>query len=349
MVPLALSMVAYIRAFFVPRHQLALEAAALRQQLAVFKRKQSRLRLHRLDRFFWTALRRVYSGWTEALIIVKPETVVSWHRAGFRLFWRWRSRQRRPGRPKVSGEIRQLIRRMKAENPTWGAPRIHGELLQLGFTIAEPTVSRYLRRLKHHSEESKDKRWRAFLNNHREVIAAFDFFTVPSLTFRTLHCFFVIAHGRRRVLHFNVTAHPTSDWIVQQLRDALPLPCSYRYILFDRDAKFGNEVFEFLEASGVRPIRTTARSPWQNGIAERWVGSARRELLDHVIPLNEQHLRRLGREYLAYYHEDRTHIGLEKTTPARRPIEACPRHAGNVLALPRIGGLHHRYTWSQAA
>ena len=138
MLTLAFSMVAYIRAFFGPRHQLALEAAALRQQLAVLKRNQTHLRVHRLDRFFWTALRRVYSGWAEALIIVKPETVVSWHRAGFRLFWRWRSRQLRPGRPKVSGEIRQLIGRMKAENPTWGAPRIHGELLQLGFTIAEP-------------------------------------------------------------------------------------------------------------------------------------------------------------------------------------------------------------------
>ena len=180
MVSLALSMVAYMRAFFVPRHKLALEAAALRQQLAVLKRKRTRFRLHRLDRFFWTALRRVYSGWTEALIIVKPETVVSWHRAGFRLFWRWRSRQRRPGRPRISGEIRQLIRRMRAENPTWGAPRIHGELLQLGFKIAEPTVSRYLRRLKRHPDEGKAKRWLAFLNNHREVIAAFDFFTVPA-------------------------------------------------------------------------------------------------------------------------------------------------------------------------
>jgi putative transposase len=170
MVSLALSVVAYVRAFFVPRHQLALEAAALRQQLAVFKRKQSRLRLHRLDRFFWTALRRVYSGWTEALIIVKPETVVSWHRAGFRLFWRWRSRQRRPGRPQVSAEIRQLIRRMKAENPTWGAPRIHGELLQLGFTLAEPTVSRYLRRLKHHPEESRTKRRRAFFNTSTTTV-----------------------------------------------------------------------------------------------------------------------------------------------------------------------------------
>src|SRR6266852_8623840 len=148
MVTLAFALVAYVRAFFVSRHKLALEAVALRQQLAVFKRKQIRPKLRRLDRLFWIALRHLWPGWTEALIIVKPETMVSWHRAGFRLFWRWRSRIRRPGRPKVSEEIRHLIRRMKAENPTWGAPRIHGELLQLGFHISEPTVSRYLQRLR---------------------------------------------------------------------------------------------------------------------------------------------------------------------------------------------------------
>ena len=301
MVTLALAMVAYLRSFFVARHKLALEAAALRQQLAVFKRKQSRPRLHRLDRLFWTALRLLWSGWTEALIIVKPETVVSWHRAGFRLFWRLRSRFRQPGRPTVSEEIRQLIRRMKAENPSWGAPRIHGELLHLGFDISEPTVSRYLRRLKRHHDAGKAKRWWVFLNNHREVIAAFDFFTVPTIRFRVLYCFFVIEHGRRKILHLNVTAHPTSDWIVQQLREALPLPCRYQYMLFDRDAKFGADVLGFLKASGIKPIRTSIRSPWQNGVAERWVGSCRREMLDHVIPLNEQHLRRLGRDYLAYY------------------------------------------------
>jgi hypothetical protein len=212
MVPLVLAMIAYLRAFLVPRHRLALEAAALRQQLAVFKRKQPRPRLQHLDRVFWFALRRLWSGWTDALIIVQPETVVSWHRAGFRLLWRWRSRS--PGRPKVTKEIRELIRRMKAENPRWGAPRIHGELLQLGFEISEPTVSRYLQRLKRRRDEGKAKRWLAFLNNHREVIAAFDFFTVPTLRFRTLYCFFVIEHGRRRILHFNCTAHPTGDWIV---------------------------------------------------------------------------------------------------------------------------------------
>jgi putative transposase len=280
---------------------------------------------------------------------VKPETVVTWHRAGFRLFWRWRSRWRLPGRPPVSAEVRQLIRRMRAENPSWGAPRIHGELLQLGFDISEPTVSRYLRRLKPRHDEGKAKRWLAFLNNHREVIAAFDFFTVPTLTFRVLYCLFVIEHNRRRILHFNVTAHPTSDWIVQQLREALPLPCHYRYALFDRDAKFGGEIVKFLQGTGIKVIRPSVRSPWQNGVAERWVGSARREMLDHIIPLNEEHLRRLGRAYVAYYHEDRTHLGLEKETPAVRLIEWRPAQSRKPLSLRRIGGLHHRYTWSKAA
>jgi len=342
-----LPMMAYLRAFFLPRHRLALESVALRHQLAVFKRKQPRPRLHRFDRLFWMALRRWYTGWADALILVKPETVVSWHRAGFRLFWRWKSRP--AGRRRVSAEIRFLIRKMKNENPIWGAPRIHGELLQLGFEISEPTVSRYLKRLKGRQDDGKAQRWLAFLNNHREVIAAFDFFTIPTLTFQTLYCFFVIEHGRRRLLHFNCTAHPTCQWIVQQLREALPLPCPYRYVLFDHDAKFGQDVFEFLRATGIKPLRTSVRSPWQNGVAERWVGSARREMLDHVIPLNERHLRRLCLEYLAYYHDDRTHIGLDKTTPSRRPIELPPTDTSRIQSRPRIGGLHHRYYWTEAA
>jgi transposase InsO family protein len=342
-------MFAYVRALFVSRHKLALETVALRQQLAVFKRKQSRPELRRLDRLFWITLRALWPGWTESLILVKPETVVSWHRTGFRLFWRWRSRFRHSGRPKISAEIRQLIRRMKTDNPSWGAPRIHGELLQLGFTISEPTVSRYLRRLKCHHDEGKAKRWTAFLNNHREVVAAFDFFTVPTLTFRVLYCLFVIEHGRRRILHFNTTAHPTSEWILQQLREAFPLPCPQRYVVLDRDAKFGSDVIDFLKASGIKPIRTSIRSPWQNGVAERWIGSFRREMTDHVIPLNERHLKRLANEYLTYYHEDRTHKSLGKQTPGRRPIQSRPATGSEILALPRIGGLHHRYCWTEAA
>jgi transposase InsO family protein len=278
-----------------------METVALRQQLAVYKRKQPHPKLHRFDRLFWVVVRQVWSNWSQALILVTADTVTSWHRAGYRLFWRWRSRPRRVGRPKVTEEVRHLIHRMKRENPSWGAPRIHGELILLGFDISEPTVSRYLRRLRRVPDKSKATQWTAFLNNHREAIAAFDFFTVPNLWFRTLYCFFAIEHGRRRILHFNVTFHPTSDWIVQQLREAFPLPCPYRYVLFDHDCKFGTEVLDFLRSSDLEPVRTSIGCPWQNGTAERWVGSVRRELLDHVIPLNEYHLRRLGRDYVAYY------------------------------------------------
>ncbi len=346
---LVLAVIAYCRAFFIGRHRLGLEVAALRQQLVVFKRKQPRPHLCDLDRTFWVALRRLWPGWANALIIVKPDTVVSWHRAAFRLFWRWRSRPKRLGRPSVSVEIQQLIRRMESENPSWGAPRIHGELLQLGFEVSEPTVSRYLQRLKRQPDKSKVQRWLAFLQNHREVIAAFDFFTVPTLSFRVLYCFFVIEHHRRRILHFNVTAHPTSDWILQQLREALPLPCPYRYVIYDRDRKFGTEVHSFLKASRIKSVRTSVRSPWQNGVAERWVGSIRREMLDHVIPLEERHLIRLSLEYVRYYHDDRTHIGLNKETPGARPTESRPNAVRALRAEKRIGGLHHRYTWAPAA
>ena len=343
------AMLAYLRAFFISRHSLALEAVALRQQLAVYKRKHPRPKLRSSDRLFWLVLRSISNRWSEALILVKPETVVAWHRAGYRLFWRWRSRPLRAGRPKVAKEVRNLIRRMKTENPTWGAPRIHGELLLLGFDVSEPTVSRYLQQLKRTPQESKAKQWLVFLNNHREVLAALDFFTIPSLSFRTFYCFFAIEHHRRRILQFNVTLHPTSDWIVQQLREAFPLPCRSQYVLFDHDAKFGNAVLNFLQSSGLKPLRTSVCSPWQNGTAERWVGSARRELFDRIIPLNEYHLRRLGREYVAYYHDDRTHIGLNKATPSHRPTEQRPLEKSHICSVPRLGGLHHRYSWSEAA
>ena len=347
MVALVVSAMAYLRAFIVSRHRLGLEAAALRQQLVVFKRKRPRPPLRNIDRLFWVALRSAWSGWAGALMMVKAETVVSWHRAGFRLFWRLRSRPL--GRPPINPEVSSLIRRMKVDNPGWGAPRIHGELLRLGFDISEPTVSRYLRALKKRTDGEKSKSWMAFLNNHREVIAAFDFFTVPTLTFRVLYCFFVIEHHRRRILHFNVAAHPSGEWIVQQLREAFPLPCPYRYVVFDHDSKFSGNVEAFLKHSGLKAVRTGIRCPWQNGVAERWVESIRREMLDYVIPLNEAHLYRLSQEYIRYYHQDRTHIALNKDTPGERDIEPRPFPASRVLAAPRIGGLHHRHLWSAAA
>lgn len=209
--------------------------------------------------------------------------------------------------------MQSLIRRLAAENSEWGAPKIQGELQKLGFEVSERTVARYLQRLRRRKDPGKS--WRAFLANHREAIVAMDFFAVPTLNFKLLYGFFVIEHTRRRILHFNITRYPSSDWVVQQLREAFPEAVPYRYLILDRDSKFDANVIDFLEATGLKPTRTSVQSPWQNGIAERWVGSCRREILDHVIPLHEEHLRRLISEYLNYYHDDRIHDSLEKDTP----------------------------------
>jgi putative transposase len=333
--------------FFRSRYSLALELLALRQQLGVLKRKNPRPRLRILDRAFWILLRRLWPGWSNILVIVKPETVVAWHRCGFRLLWRLRSPSGRVGRPSIEAEIRALIRQMAKENPGWGAPRIHGELLKLGFDVSERTVARYLRRLS--PRDQARQLWATFLRNHREVIAAMDFFTVPTLTFRVLYCFFIIEHRRRKILHFNVTEHPTGSWIMQQLREAFPESCRYRYAILDRDAKFGKDVTDLLLSSGIKPKRISFRSPWQNGVAERWVGSCRRELLDHVIIVSEAHMRRLMRDYISYYHADRIHDSLEKDAPARRPVTFRPSQSAQVLSFPRAGGLHYRYDWQQVA
>ncbi len=346
MVSVVIAIVAYVRAFFVPRHRLALEAAALRQQLAVFNRNQPRPRLHRLDRLFWTALRRLYSGWADALILVKPEMVVSWHRAGFRLFWRWRSRQ--SGRPKVTKEIRELIRRLKAENPRWGAPRIHGELLQLGFEVSEPTVSRYLQGLEGRGDESKAKRWLAFLNNHREVIAAFDFFTVPTLRFQTLYCFFVIEHGRRRILHFNCTAHPTGEWIVQQLREALPLPCPYRYILFDRDAKFSNDVLVMLKASGIKPLRTSGAPGRTGSLNDGSAVLAAKCLITSSRSTNAISDASGVSIWRIITKTAHTSDWKRRRLPVGRSSDGRPQLAGSNLFLG-LAVVHHRYSRTKAA
>lgn len=236
---------------------------------------------------------------------------------------------------------------MAQENADWGAPKIHGELLKLGFVVSERSVARYLRRIRRRGDPSKE--WLTFLQNHREAIVAFDFFTVPTVTFQLLYCFFVIEHDRRKILHVNVTRHPTADWVVQQLREAFPEAAPYRYVILDRDSKFDHYVITFLKATGLRLKRTSIRSPWQNGIAERWVGSCRREILDHIIALSEGHLRRLLRDYVTYYHEDRIHDSLDKDTPRQREVEQRPAGNASVIAKPRLGGLHHRYAWRDAA
>jgi transposase InsO family protein len=241
----------------------------------------------------------------------------------------------------VSRELRETIFRMVAENRTWGAPRIHGELMMLGFDLSERTVLRWMRRAPRNPEPAK--LWTAFLSNNSETIAAMDFFTVPTLTFGVLYCFFVIAHDRRRILHCNVTRHPSSAWVAQQLRETFPYDEVPTYLIFDRAANFNEEVVSTMKSFGIQSKRTSFRSPWQNGVAERWVGNCRRDLLDHVIVLNETHLKRLMREYVRYYHDDRTHLALEKRTPAGRVAAADTDVTCEVLAMPRVGGLHHRY------
>jgi transposase InsO family protein len=230
---------------------------------------------------------------------------------------------------------------MVAENPTWGAPRIHGELKMLGFDISERTVLRWMRKTPRDPE--RITRWAVFLRNHRDAIAAMDFFTVPTLTFGVVYCFFVIAHDRRTILHLNATQHPTSAWTSQQFREAFPYDCAPQYVIFDRASNFGGDVVDTIKTFGIQPKRTSVRSPWQNGIAERFVGGCRRELLDHVIVLNEHHLNRLMNDYVRYYHEDRTHLGLAKETPGNRAAEKRSGTRYNVISLPRVGGLHHRY------
>jgi putative transposase len=229
----------------------------------------------------------------------------------------------------------------------WGAPRIHGELVKLGFRISERTVSRYVRAAR--PRRPPGTSWKTFLDNHREALAAMDFFVVPTLTFRLLYVLLVIQHDRRKVLLVNVTAHPTAAWVIQQLREAFPFETTARFILLDRDSMFSTAVCKALQHIKVQSVRTRYQSPWQNGVAERWIGTCRRELLDHVIVLNEEHLRRLLKEFVAYYQDDRTHMSLGKDPPVRRAVSLQPNPTAKVTSFRRVGGLHHRYEWHEAA
>jgi transposase InsO family protein len=279
----------------------------------------------------------LWRDWRSALVIVKPETVVAWHRAGFRLFWTWKVRHGQPGRPVISREIRDLIRKMCRENPGWGAPRIHGELLKLGIDVGESSVSKYMVR----SRRPPSQTWRTFLENHGKQLVSIDFFTVPTIRFQVLYVFLVLAHDRRRILHFNVTAHPTAQWTGQQLREAFPFDQLPRYLLRDRDAIFGNEFRAQVESMDIHEVLSAPRSPWQRAYVERVIGSIRRECLDQVIVLHETSLRRILGSYVDYYHRSRTHLSLRKDSPEPRSIQ--PPDMGSVVAVSQVSGLHHRY------
>lgn len=323
------------------RRQLSLENIALRHQLEVLQRNAKRPRLKPSDRALWAMISRVLPNWRRHLVIVQPNTVIRWHRAGWKLYWRWKSDPGR-GRPKVSVEVRSLIRSISLENPLWGAPRIHGELLKLGHDLCETTIAKYMvRRL-----GPPNQTWQTFIRNHMAEIVAIDFFAVPTLAFRTFYVFLVLSLDRRRIVHFNVTRNPTADWTSLQLIQAFPFDTASRFLIRDRDGIFGPKVSDTLDILDIEQLVAAPRSPWQNGYCERVIGTIRRECLDHVIVLGEKHLRRVLEEYLAYYHESRTHLGLGKDAPEPRAIQAPD--FGPVIAEQVLGGLHHRY-FRQAA
>src|SRR5215831_1831498 len=320
------------------RSQAAMQAEiiALCHQLTVLQRNQpKRLVLNRADRYLWVWLSRLWSGWRYSLIIVKPETIIGWHRQGFRWYWTWKIRHGRSGHPRVPKETRDLIRTMSRENPIWGAPRIHSELMKLGIEISEASVAKYMVR----SPKPPSQTWKTFLDNHVSQIASVDFFTVYTVWFEILFVFIVLAHDRRRVVHFNVTAHPTAEWTAQQMLQAFPFDTAPRYLLRDRDQIYGQEFRNQVAVLDIKEVLSAPRSPWQRAYVERVIGSIRRECLDHVIILNEESLRRTLRSYFSYYHRSRLHLSLERDSPESRPVQSV----GRVVAFPEVGGLHHRY------
>lgn len=331
------AVVLFLRGILSDKAQIAVENLALRQQLSILRRRAKRPRLHTRDRVFWVWLSKLWGDWRQVLLIVKPETVVRWHRQGFRLYWRWKSSGRRCGRPRTDREVRRLIRRMSRENPTWGVPRIQSELALLGHDVAEVTVAKYRVR----GRRPPSQTWRTFLKNHAGETAAIDFFTVTTATFRVLFCFIVLSHDRRKIVHFNVTANPTAEWTGQQIVEAFPWDTAPRFLIRDNDSIYGADFRRRVDGMQIEQVPIAPQSPWQNPYAERVIGSIRRECLDYMIVLDERHLRRIIAAYIEYYHGSRPHITLDRNAPVPREVE--PPSAGTVVAIPQVGGLHHRY------
>ena len=320
---------------FKSKSRLEAENAALRRQLIVLRRKmRGRVRLTNNDRWFLIQLYRWFPSILHVVTIVQPETLVRWHRAGFCCYWRWKSRPR-GGRPQIETDLRALIRQMSVENPLWGAPRIHGELLKLGFEVAQSSVAKYM--VKRRGPPSQG--WRTFLRNHAPDIAAMDLFVVPTIGFDLLYAFVIVRLSRRDLVWINVTTNPTAEWIARQLTEAFPWNEAPPYLIRDRDRIYGTIVTRRLRAMGIRDKPTAPGSPWQSGFAERLIGSIRRECVDQFIVLGETHLRRILRAYAGYYNDIRTHRSLDKDAPVSRSVQ----RTGIISSRPILGGLHHHY------
>ena len=335
MVALLCFMVAILASPFKSKIRLEAEDTALRHQLIVLRRQVcGRVRLTNNDRLLFVQLYQWFPSILKILTIIQPETLIGWHRAGFRRYWRWKSRSR-GGRPQIEADLRALIRRMSIENPLWGAPRIHGELLKLGFAIAQSTVAKYM--VKRQGPPSQG--WRTFLRNHAPDIAAMDLFVVPTIGFDLLYAFVIVRLDRRDLVWINVTQNPTAEWIARQLTEAFPWDDAPRYLIRDRDRIYGEVARRRIRAMGIRDKPIAPASPWQNGFAERLIGSIRRECVDHFIILGEAHLRRILRAYARYYNDIRTHRSLNKDAPAFRPLQ----RVGNIESRAILGGLHQYY------
>jgi len=322
-------------ALFKPKSRLEAENAALRHQLIVLQRQvRGRVRFANSDRLFFIQLYRWFPSVLKVMTIIRPETLMRWQRAGFRRYWRWKSRNL-GGRPKIAADLRALIRRMSVENWLWGAPRIHGELLKLGFAVAQSTVAKYMASNGGPCGQS----WSTFLRNHMPHIAAMDLFVVPSVSFNLLYVLVIVRLARRELVWINVTKHPTAEWIAQQITEAFPWHEAPRYLIRDRDRTYGAAVTRRLRAMGIRDKPIAPGSPWQNAYAERLIGTIRRECVDHIVALGERHLRRFLKSYASYYNTARTHRSLDKDAPVPRPVQRIGRIVSDTL----VGGLHHQY------
>ena len=325
----------FVADMFKSRCRLQAENLFLRHQLNVaLRRAPSRLRLRGRDRALLIWMTRLWPNLLGMVQVVQPETILRWHRAGFKAFWCWKSRNR-AGRPKIDRGLRDLIQRMSRENPLWGASRIHGELLMLGFEVAQSTVSKYMAR----PSKPPSQTWKTFLRNHAQAIAAIDICVVPTLTFDLLFAFLVLGYGRRQLLCFEVTRHPTAEWLARQITEAFPWTSAPAYLVRDNDRAYGHVFTSRVRAMGIRDRPISPQSPWQNGYGERLIGTLRRECLDQMVIFGETHLRRILSKYAAYYNQVRTHLALHKDAPLHRAVQ----RSGAIVAIPILAGLHHQY------
>ena len=331
----------FLLLLFKSKESIQLENILLRKQIEILRRAGKRPTVTNRDRAVFVYLSKLYPRWRESFLIFKPDTLIRWHKKGFKLYW-WYKSKNKGGRPHVDIELINLIKKMSKENPLWGAPRIHGELLMLGYNISQSTVSYYMPKNTPRSKQT----WLTFLHNHLKETISVDFFSIPTLTYSLLHVFVILSHDRRKIIHFNITKHPTDEWTSRQLIEACPWSSDYKYLIRDRDSRYASSFKERLSQLKIEEIKTSYRSPWQNGYVERVIGSIKRECLDHVIILNENHLTNILHSYVDYYHNSRTHLGLNKNCPNPR----TPRSSNNgkICKYSEVGGLHHRYERAQA-